>query len=66
MMVYEVRGLVLADRGRVAFSEEKIGHFSYILRPGRKSSRIQIEDILDDSLFFVWRELARIGGRIAS
>src|SRR5258708_1212799 len=38
--VDKVCGPVLANRGRVAFCKEKIGHILHILRLGRKSTRI--------------------------
>ena len=36
---------------------EEVGHISYVVDPGRESSRIQVEDILYKRLFFGWGQI---------
>jgi len=53
-LLYEVVYLMFADVFRGICREEGIRHIFYIIDPGGKSLRIEVENVLYKRIFFNW------------
>ncbi len=65
LAIDKVIGLELADRGRVAYVQQLVSYIFYTTQPGWKRSRIQLKDVLNNSLLFELGELLQIGCDVA-
>ena len=52
MTLYEVVWLLFVNGLYMTYLVKKVGHISYVVNPGWESSRIQVEDMSYECLFF--------------